>query len=83
MDHDLWVGLAKYAQGTQNNRCGTILGSKYDFLHEDEYQSFLLTDNIVLTGHIQAFPKYPNGKFVTSLQYLKKQGRDEEQWPSS
>ena len=70
MDHDLWVGLAKHAQGTQNNRCGTILGSKYDFLHEDEYQSFLQTDNIVLTGHIQAGTQ--NRKFVISLQYLKK-----------
>ena len=32
---------------------------KYDFLHEDKYQSFLQAGSIVITGHSQIYQKYP------------------------
>ena len=49
---------------------------KYDFLHEDKHQNFLQGSSLVFTGHSQTCPKYPNRKFVISLQDLKKEGRD-------
>ena len=47
------------------------------FLHVDKDQSFLQVDNIVFTGNSQACPSTQNDQFLISLQYLKKEGRDE------
>ena len=41
---------------------------KYNFLHQDKHQSFLHAGSIQSTH---------NNKFVVSLLYLKKEGRDE------
>ena len=58
------VGLARHAQSTQNNKLAISsqnkVRDKYDFLHEDKYQSFLQASSIVFTGHSQACPKFPN-----------------------
>ena len=51
--------------------------NKFDFLHENEYQSFLQAETIIFGGYRQACPDYTNDKFEISLQYLRKEERDE------
>ena len=46
-------------------------------LPENKHQSFLKAGSIVFAGHSQALSNYQNSKFVISLQYLKKKGKDE------
>ena len=48
-----------------------------DFLHFDKHQTFLQVDSIVFAGRGQARLKYPE-YFAISLQYIKKEGRDED-----
>ena len=49
----------------------------YDFLHKDKHQSFLQSDSIVLLVTAKHVQSTQSSKFVISLQYLKKEGRDE------
>ena len=46
---------------------------KYDFLHDDKRQSFYK----LVVSFFLVITRPQNSKFVISLQYLKKEGRDD------
>ena len=50
---------------------------KYDFLCEDKHRSVLQAASIILLAIARYSQRTQNSKFLISLQYLKKQGRDE------
>ena len=47
------------------------------FLHADKHESFLQIDTMILIGVVKHFQSSQNCKFAMSLQYLKKEVRDE------
>ena len=47
------------------------------FLHADKHESLLQIDTMILTGIVSHFQSSQNSKFTMSLQYLKKEVRDE------
>ena len=53
------------------------MSDEVDFLNVDKYESLPQIDSMILMGDGQAFPKFPNSKFAISLQYLKKEVKDE------
>ena len=62
----LLIVMAIHVQSTRNNKLAISLQyfkkeviDKYDFLHEDKYQSFLQDGSIVFTYYSQACPKHP------------------------
>ena len=78
--------IARHAQNTQNSKF--VISLQYlkkegkdeiDFLHADKYQTILQVDTINLGGHGQPLPARitQNNKFAKTLQYLKKEVRDE------
>ena len=48
-----------------------------DFLHADKHESLLQIDAIILLEMVKYFQSSQNSKFAVSLQYLKKEARDE------
>ena len=53
------------------------VNDKVDFLHADKHESFLQNDTMICDWGSLVFQKFPNSKFAMSLQYLKKEFRDE------
>ena len=55
------------------------MSDEVDFLHADKHGSFLEIDTMIFDGDGQAkhSQSSQNSKFATSLQYLKKEVRDE------
>ena len=53
------------------------MNDKVDFLHADKHESFLQNDIMICDWSSLVFQKFPNSKFVMSLQYLKEEFRDE------
>ena len=47
------------------------------FLHADKHESLLQIDTKILMGMVKDSQSYQNSKFTMSLQYLKKEVRDE------
>ena len=47
------------------------------FLNANKHESFLQVDTMIFDGGGQAFPNSQNSKFAMSLQYRKKELRDE------
>ena len=69
-----------YAQITQNSKfaislliCWLIV----DFLHLDEHDSLWQIDNMILMGMVKHSQSFQNSKSAMSLQYLKKEVKDE------
>ena len=48
-----------------------------DFLHADKHESLLQIDTMILMGMVKHSQSSQNSKFAMSLQYLKKEVRDE------
>ena len=48
-----------------------------DFLHADQHEGFLQISTIVLIRMVKRSQNSENSKYAMSLQYLKKEGRDE------
>ena len=48
-----------------------------DFLHADKHESLLQIDTKILMGMVKDSQSSQNSKFTMSLQYLKKEVRDE------
>ena len=46
-------------------------------MHADKHESMLQIDAMILMGMVKHSQRTQNGKFVMSLQYLKKGVRDE------
>ena len=66
--------MASHAQISQNNKFSISLqylkkemNDEVDFF--DKHESFLQIDAMILMGDSPAFPKSPDSKFATSLQY--------------
>ena len=53
------------------------MSDKVDILHADKHKSLLQIDTIILMGMVKHCQSSQNSKFATSLQYLKKEVRDE------
>ena len=53
------------------------MSDEVDFLHEDDYESFLQIDSMILMGMIKYSQSSQNSMFTLFLQYLKKEFRDE------
>ena len=47
------------------------------FLHADKHESLLQIDTMILMGIVRHCQSSQNSKFAMSLQYLKKEVRDE------
>ena len=47
------------------------------FLHADKHESLIQIDTMILMGIVKHSQKSQNSKFAMSLQYLKKEVRDE------
>ena len=50
---------------------------KLIFLHADKHKSLLQIDTMILIGIVKHSQSSQNSKFTMSLQYLKKEVRDE------
>ena len=48
-----------------------------NFLHADKHESVLQIDSMILTGMVKDSQSSQNSKFAMSLQYLKKEVKDE------
>ena len=53
------------------------MSDEVDFLHVDKYESLLQIDTKILVGMVKYSQSSQNSKFAMSLQYLKKEFRDE------
>ena len=54
------------------------MNHRVDFLlHAGKHENLLQTDTMILMGKVKHFQSSQNGKCVMSLQYLKKEVRDE------
>ena len=60
------------------------MSHEVDFLHADNYESFLQTDTMILIGMVKHSQSSQNSKFAIlskslyrSLQYVKKEVKDE------
>ena len=53
------------------------MSDEVDFLHADKHKSLLQIDTMTLIGIVKHSQSSQNSKFTTSLQYLKKEVRDE------
>ena len=53
------------------------VSDEVDFLHTDDDEIFLQIDTKIFDGDGGACLNFPNSKFAISLQYLKKEVRDE------
>ena len=53
------------------------MSDEADFLHADKHESLLQIDTMILIGIVKYSQSYQNSKFKMSLQYLKKEVRDE------
>ena len=53
------------------------MSDEVDFLHADKHKSLLQIDTMTLIGIVKHSQSSHNSKFTTSLQYLKKEVRDE------
>ena len=74
--------MAKLIKRTSLLFLCNILRKKYisdevDFLHADKYESMLQIDTMILMVIVKHSQSSQKGKFVMSLQYLKKEVRDE------
>ena len=57
--------------------CKKEVSGEVDFLHTDKHKNFLKIDAMIFDGDGQVLPKFPKLQFPMSLQYLKKEVRDE------
>ena len=80
----LLIVMAIHVQSTRNNKLAISLQyfkkeviDKYDFLHEDKYQSFLQDGSIVFTYYSQACPKHPKQQVCNICRISHKKRRDE------
>ena len=80
--------MTRHVQITQNNKFAISLQylkkefsdlskNLVDFLHADKYESLLQIDSMILMGMIKHSQSSQNSKFAMSLQYLKKEVKDE------
>ena len=53
------------------------MSDEVDFLHADEHESLLQIDTMILIGIVKHSQSFQNSKFTISLEYLKKEVRDE------
>ena len=53
------------------------MSDEVDFLHADKQESSLQIDTMILIGIVKCSQSSQISKFTMSLQYLKKQVRDE------
>ena len=53
------------------------MSNAVDFLHVDKHESLLQIDTMILMDMVKHFQSYQKSKFAMSLQYLKKEVRDE------
>ena len=53
------------------------MSNAVDFLHVDKHESLLQIDTMILMEMVKHSQSYQKSKFAMSLQYLKKEVRDE------
>ena len=53
------------------------MNDKVDFFHSGKHENLIQIDNMILMGMVRHFQSSQNSKFPMSLQYVKKQVRDE------
>ena len=53
------------------------MSDEVDFLHADKHESLLQIDTMILMEIVKPFQSSQNSKFTMTLQYLKKEARDE------
>ena len=53
------------------------MSNEVEFLHADKHECFLKLDSKISMGMIKHSQSSQNSKFAMSLQYLKKEVRDE------
>ena len=53
------------------------MSDEVDFLHADQHENLLQIDTIILIGIVKDSQRSQNSKFTMSLQYFKKEVRDE------
>ena len=53
------------------------MSDEVDFLHGDKQESLLQIDSKILMGMVKHSQSTQNSKFALSLQYLKKEVKDE------
>ena len=53
------------------------MSDEIDFLHEYKHESLLQIDIVILVGIVKHCQSSQEGKFAMSLQYLKKEARDD------
>ena len=53
------------------------MSGEVDFLHADKHESLLQIDTMILMEMVKHSQSFQNSKFAMSLQYLKKEVKDE------
>ena len=53
------------------------MSDEVDFLHADKHESLLQIDTMILIGIVKHSQSCQNSKLTMSLQYVKKEVRDE------
>ena len=53
------------------------MNGKVDFLHAGKHKNLLQVDTMILLGMVKHFQSSQNSKFAMSLQYPKKEVKDE------
>ena len=77
----VWLGMPKLPKITSLLFLCNILRKKWVmkliFLHADKYKSLLQIHTMILIGIVKHSQSFQNSKFTISLEYLKKEVRDE------
>ena len=53
------------------------MNDEVDFLHAGKHENLLHIDTMILTEMVKHFQSFQNSKFTMSVQYLRKEVRDE------
>ena len=53
------------------------MNDEVDFLHAGKHENLLHIDAMILTEMVKHFQSFQNSKFTMSVQYLRKENRDE------
>ena len=57
--------------------CNILLSNEVDFLLADKHESLLRIDSMILMWMVKLFQSSQNSKFAMSLQYIKKEVKDQ------
>ena len=68
--------MARHAQIIQSDKFAEV-SAEVDSVHADKHESLIEIDTMILMGIIKYSQSSQNSKFAMSLQYLKKEVRDE------